>query len=444
MKFEIFKHQQKVIDFITKDTNRGILVFHSVGSGKTLTALLAAKELVKKYTSKKVIIATPASLVSNFMNEKEKIPNHATVFADKLQIFSYQKLVNILAKGDSMCANTIFIVDEAHNLNGGGETYKALFRCSKKAFKIILLSATPVKNTPGEIARQLSILEGKTVSPKTIDNIKNLNSVIKQKQIMDTFFKCKISYFLNNDKSNYPNVSEEIIRFYMPKDYYEKYYNIQEGIKKDIPDYLTNTRNLTVFFNGIRRAVNTLNEPSEKFKWVVSKIATELDKGNKVLIYSTWVEGGINVIKRILLGAEIPFSEVSGSMNKTTKDKNVLKFNRGNTKVLLITASGAEGLNLKEVRSVIIMEPHWNKTRIHQVIGRASRYMSHSKLPPEERTVKVYHLIIEKPRDYRIDGDSMPSADNLLINKSDTKQVDIDKFYMWLKRMSIEHDKTCH
>ena len=53
----------------------------------------------------------------------------------------------------------------------------------------------------------------------------------------------------------------------------------------------------------------------------------------------------------------------------------------GNIKVIMITKAGAEGLDLKNVRNVHIMEPYWYETRIQQVIGRAARYNSHIDLP---------------------------------------------------------------
>lgn len=59
-------------------------------------------------------------------------------------------------------------------------------------------------------------------------------------------------------------------------------------------------------------------------------------------------------------------------------------------KLLMITQSGAEGISLKNVRSVHIVEPYWNYIRIDQVIGRAVRTCSHIELPPTDRNVKVY------------------------------------------------------
>jgi hypothetical protein len=61
--------------------------------------------------------------------------------------------------------------------------------------------------------------------------------------------------------------------------------------------------------------------------------------------------------------------------------------------LFMITAAGAEGITLNNVRHVHIMEPHWNPARHDQVIGRAIRICSHARLPVEERTVRVSFYI---------------------------------------------------
>lgn len=62
-------------------------------------------------------------------------------------------------------------------------------------------------------------------------------------------------------------------------------------------------------------------------------------------------------------------------------------------KVLLTTKTGAEGIDLQNVRSLHIVEPYWNPVRVKQVKGRAVRVGSHLQLPPEDRNVDIYtHL----------------------------------------------------
>ena len=67
-------------------------------------------------------------------------------------------------------------------------------------------------------------------------------------------------------------------------------------------------------------------------------------------------------------------------------------------KVLMITASGAEGISLKNVRYVHITEPYWHPVRIQQVIGRARRICSHQDLPEKLRTVDVFLYLMKFSR----------------------------------------------
>jgi chemotaxis protein histidine kinase CheA len=62
-------------------------------------------------------------------------------------------------------------------------------------------------------------------------------------------------------------------------------------------------------------------------------------------------------------------------------------------KIMMITSSGAEGINLRNTRFVHIVEPYWNMVRLEQVIGRARRICSHEDLPPNMRNVKVFCYI---------------------------------------------------
>ena len=59
-------------------------------------------------------------------------------------------------------------------------------------------------------------------------------------------------------------------------------------------------------------------------------------------------------------------------------------------KIIMITASGAEGISLSNVRYVHITEPYWHPVRMEQVVGRARRICSHKDLPMELRTVEVF------------------------------------------------------
>lgn len=59
-------------------------------------------------------------------------------------------------------------------------------------------------------------------------------------------------------------------------------------------------------------------------------------------------------------------------------------------KVILISKTGSEGIDLTNIRQVHIMEPWYNMNRIEQIIGRAVRNCSHKSLPFKERNVQIY------------------------------------------------------
>ena len=73
-------------------------------------------------------------------------------------------------------------------------------------------------------------------------------------------------------------------------------------------------------------------------------------------------------------------------------------------KSIMITASGAEGITLKNVRHVHIVEPYWHPVRAEQVIGRAVRICSHDKLIEKHREVQVYVYLMTFT-DKQLNGD---------------------------------------
>ena len=92
---------------------------------------------------------------------------------------------------------------------------------------------------------------------------------------------------------------------------------------------------------------------------------------------------------------------IVGKLKEQEKENN---FMGEVVKVLMITSSGAEGINLKNTRFVHLMEPYWHMVRLQQVIGRARRICSHQDLPEELRTVQVF-LYMSVISDENIDMD---------------------------------------
>lgn len=103
--------------------------------------------------------------------------------------------------------------------------------------------------------------------------------------------------------------------------------------------------------------------------------------------------------------------------------------------VLLVTDAGAESLDLKGVRHVVFLDPAWTPSLEDQVVGRGVRAGAHAHLPPSQRTVDVWFLLLVPPKTASKHG--VPVADTRVKHLADTKRVAMNDWYRLLERASV-------
>lgn len=101
-------------------------------------------------------------------------------------------------------------------------------------------------------------------------------------------------------------------------------------------------------------------------------------------------------------------------------------------KVMMISSAGAEGLSLRNVRQIHIMEPHWNEVRITQMIGRGIRQCSHSDLPMDEREVRVFRYRSVRTKTDRI------TTDQYIESSARSKNNVIESFLEAMREVAID------
>lgn len=174
----------------------------------------------------------------------------------------------------------------------------------------------------------------------------------------------------------------------------------------------------------------------------------EIEKSNKglVLVYSAFrkVEGleifarilEANGYKRYLAGHKmVPkddykrFAFYSGQEDFKDRERIKRLFTSSENKegklirMLLTSSAGTEGLDLKNIRKVLIMEPYWHEIRIRQVVGRAVRKNSHIDLPEKERNVQVYrYLSVLDPKQRQLSREKM-STDEYVLRVAKKKEA---------------------
>ena len=145
----------------------------------------------------------------------------------------------------------------------------------------------------------------------------------------------------------------------------------------------------------------------------INKFVGSTSKG-KILFYSEFTaDAGTEIFEKILLANGYTkfdpndnndikkyrytfFTGLESQVLKKNRKINLDAFNEEKNKfgeyiqIMIISRVGAEGISLKNVRQVHILEPYWNYIRIDQVFGRAIRMKSHVELLPDNRNVEQY------------------------------------------------------
>lgn len=138
------------------------------------------------------------------------------------------------------------------------------------------------------------------------------------------------------------------------------------------------------------------------------------------------------------------FATITGALDIDERTRIINEFNSSNNMhgekltLLLVNKIAAEGLDLKGVRHIHILEPFWNYSRIVQVIGRGVRYKSHEKYPENERNVQPYFYLSDYPESYPKEKIKEPTTDVDIYEKAMKHFAINGKFNLSIIESSID------
>ena len=122
--------------------------------------------------------------------------------------------------------------------------------------------------------------------------------------------------------------------------------------------------------------------------------------------------------------------------------KNINNLKGRNIRVIIGSRVMAEGISLKWVRQIHILDAWYHLNRIEQIIGRGLRFCSHKEYPRDERNVMVYLHSIAPMKNKTL---MLDSHDMYLYRKAWGKSVQMGRVETILKENSIDcelHKKT--
>jgi SNF2 family DNA or RNA helicase len=326
-------------------------------------------------------------------------------------------------------------VDEAHNIrNPNSKKSISLVKAAIKADKRLMLTATPFVNHITDFIPLINMVYGRMIVGTKKELFDGKVEEMLGKDINDTNLGT-FSYLLQDkvdlvdckDSKHFPERIDHYVDVEMSDKYYRDYTDLVYGINL----YNILFENAAAFYNGYRRAVNGTG--AEYYSSKVEAALSILQKGH-CIIYTNWIDFGIRPITEALSMHNISFQTFTGSIPKEKRQGIIDSFNKNEFDVLILTKAGGEGIDLKGVRSVVVLDPTWNDAGLQQVIGRAIRYNSHIHLPLSKRKVDVYLMSLVPPSHI---SESVPSGDKILYNIIDKKKEIATTLLALLGELSI-------
>lgn len=411
-------HQVQTAKMVIEKLNGRALLADEVGLGKTIEAGLILKEYLLRGMAKKVLILTPASLITQWQQElKTKFD---LSFKNHLEISDWEDSDLVIASLDTAKSQKnqssvqkikydLLIVDEAHKLKNR-KTKNWRFVNSINTKYLLMLTATPIQNDMIELFNLISILRpghlstvqkfkddflaerDKRLPKNSVQLRKMLSEIMIRHRRADTLIKFPQRFVhthsieLNPDEAELYRELTDFIRkryFTLPTHKNPRGINrltlilLQKlmgssthALAKALDKMISSNFYKDDFDCSLKKLLDMArNVKHSKKGQVMMEIVKSLNE--KVIIF-TQFRGTQDYIVKMLRDEGYSVAVFNGQMSQAEKDRCIEDF-RNEKQILVSTESGGEGRNLQFCKVLINFDLPWNPMRIEQRIGRIHR-----------------------------------------------------------------------
>ena len=385
---------------IVFDDTKGLLIYHNMGTGKTITSVSMAVDYEGE-----VIVFINTSLVTNFKENIKKYLNAIKMndidqYIKSKFTFISLNAFNLHEKIPDNLAGKLIIIDEAHHVfsgvvNGSKNQLKLYYSIRKEPdLKLILLTGTPITNDPYELMVAMNLLTGGSFFPESYDSylnyfdeIKTDNEALFNKRIekLENRIVGLVSYYEQPVSEDYPiDLGIEIVTCKMTNKQATKYVNFRKieedkavnmmrrprttgNISKsnNISNYRIQTRMvcnsnpdedvlICYKYNEIYKKIISCNGCAIVYSQFVNNYG--LLGFSNFLIKKKYVKMNLNNVtddsnskQFTIIEGEIPFEDRQRILNVFKDPKNI----RGDiVHIALVSSTGAEGLDFNFVKII--------------------------------------------------------------------------------------------
>ena len=411
VKSRLYPYQQKTLEFL-KEHSRCICA-EECGLGKTIEALALVEELNPRH----VLIVAPKTLlfewwsqINDWLNEPcltphtngDKLdgldlngPRFVAVNYDLLAIPRYWSALSEV-KWDTI------VFDECHRLkNYKAKRTKAAHLLVPYIPRVIMMSGTPMQNSPADLFPLFHILNSKLYRSYT--SWVNLFCVTILMQVGNRHFN-QVVGSKNTDELNrllhmhmIRHTKKEVLKDLPDKIYRtipvelgpeRKQYTQMEKELFALLDsgelitapaviaQLTRLRQIVLDPNLLSHEIPKVSTPSNKTQTVLELID---DTDDKLVVYSYFAQY-INILKQELDSRGIKYSVVTGQVNTQDRGRAIYEFqNDPSVRVFLATITSAgEGITLTASHTVVFCDLFWTPAVNQQCEDRLHRIGQHN------------------------------------------------------------------
>ncbi len=157
-------HQVKTVNYLLEHPEqKGLLIAHYLGTGKTFTALAYSESI----SDKDIIIIAPEFLRANWLSHMNLMGLRNK---SRYKFLSFQEAKNTVF---DKLGNSIVIIDEIHRLVDlikhssleERQNYTKFYKTMRNAWKIIALSGTPIFSDVSDLAYSINLVSGEDLLP---------------------------------------------------------------------------------------------------------------------------------------------------------------------------------------------------------------------------------------------------------------------------------------
>jgi len=393
LKRDLYAYQKVGVEFLTASGGRAIIA-DAPGLGKTAQSLA----FIKHSKFKRTLIVCPASVKFSWQNEVSKWTNLSSVVIDsKTDLSSVDTDVNvwiinydILKKHYGQLSKIRFdcmVGDEVQMIKSTNALRTKAFRSISRDIKsVVLLSGTPLLSRPSELFSLLNIVDPNTWN-NWYDFARRYCAMKQTHWGMDTSGASNIEelharikrYFIRRDKS-------QVLKELPPKTFITIPVQLSSEYNKQYKEASKNLATYLRLYAGKQPAdiakamaaekltqLNVLRHLNAmgKVKVAIELIESILEAGEKVLIFSSFVEPLLELQDKfysesVMITGQTPVQDRGFIVNSFQNDPNVKVFLGG------IKSAGV-GITLTAASNVIFLDYSWNPADHQQAQDRVHR-----------------------------------------------------------------------